>query len=390
MDSPVLTDAERTLLNHVTEQYSTLCSYYQLAKEAAELQVVQWRWSGSHIFTPVPLWYERHGIVAGRYVKQKPDVTGGAVQTGFNNDGRAVVVRDWFLRPDGEDQVNGETFYEWSDVLRERQYSTWRGSLTAKKSSEALFESDHLVCMAVYSDNIESVMRYEYESNRVVKFVEHVKSKSQQSSEFKQQQFFVEWDANELESVYRLENGKRQYQYLRLPPQFSVADTIAALADFIYPQVVDQLRTTGCTDPVAWLGIFVYPDCPVGWIGVRTVEDFTKFAGEGDLHTAWNPAESDINIAVNDYHEQTNAVLLQHYCLLNDDWQPATDLAIEVARRLSTTNYKDIMPVSEEFLVFVTDMSTNGIADFHRCLSKTVPADLLEKLRSRGWLDLQL
>jgi len=385
-----LSETELALLYAVKSQYATLCADYQMVKDTAESQVAYWRWSQSVNYSPVPFRNERHGTKPGEYVKQKPDKTGGAYETGFDHDNNVVAIREWFLRQQGEDHLNGIRLFEHGSVLKLRSYRTFRGELTAQAYGEGLVKSTQMTRWTSFSEKLEEVNHYSWLNGKLIGIEEVQNQISNKQDSFRRNQITLEWAGDALNAMYSEHGDHRQYYFLELPAGYSVRKSTDTLLEHIYPQVIEALRNTNCDEPIACLGIFVYEDRPIGWIGVKTVKEFQHYIETGDLHTDWNPAEAQINIGIDSYAEHHDAIWLQRHCMLENNWQPAVDLAIEVARKLATTDYTGIAPVSKEFMVYITDMSSNGIADFHQCLPRTVPATLLETIRKRGWLDVQI
>jgi hypothetical protein len=383
---------------------------YASLKRRSEARVVVWRWTREGCFSPYPYWFERERFNRGEVLAREPVDKRQHHAYGLDVRGRVVVER----QHTAEAQRFYETFYEHSEDGGVRTHGVrYHHDGSGRPINVETFEHDAVSGALLIAERRAqygcSRERYRREAGRIgsieIDYSEIVEGKVTPLQPYQR----VEIDHDPLGRVIEVRkiwpsDESQQVRVVYKRPQTTLG--YAALCRLVeqrlleaIPRAVERasIAETACCVVLAYDTEAAEPLPPLLGVGlVRERDELLASAPEVPLPSLlWNPAEFslfDLEALALDDDTSAGRDLESAWAALVAQMRRrgrVSDLArllSRVAWELSGRDWSTSLPVSDDFVIYATDLQ---LCDLGRNMRASLFPERLRELRRRGWLPLE-
>jgi hypothetical protein len=363
---------------------------YDQRKAAAERAVVRWEAFTSTAYDPRPYYFERYQQKRGRPVAR---ASAKSSQYGYDAQGRCVVARE----PKTKDAPAYEEFFSYRGTRAESAaYRIARGSpltyVTEQKYSAGKIVACDVLDVGPTADEVRE--RYRYTNGRL----QDIKTTVISNGNTEQHRFDILYDdAGRLIAVRKFYDYIQGHSFLPIYWNPDTAPSFDEMRKRIHQRLVELIpRAVGkrkLPGPAYCLAITYNTSKddlpPLLAIGLES-ELRRNPGGRVDKkqqQATWNPKKfqqfkpGSIPIPPDDELLRACDLFLQ-YTLSKSDLESPRKVLNDVAIELNRRDWRKQMPVTKEFVVFVTDLD-NELREMYwkRNLKESVPAAKLLQLK---------
>ena len=379
----------------IDERFGRLSEEYEQRREAARAAVVRWEWYSGDAFDLRPLFYERHFGKPGRRLDERPPADTDHERIGFDADGRPVVLEEnsGFL---GE--VSRETFRVHGEGrVEEALYSAGGDPIYLH---EYRYEGGRIRSAWMVTANGVTHEEYRYTGESVTELVvqqggERGRPGERDVSVEPVRTYRASYDdgvLTRLGIVSRDGDDVMTPIYERPPADFTIDAAYEAVRRELVariPQTVAELASENPAYCVA-LAYFSEPGPCMVYVGFEDAREELLSTPDGK-DWVWNAADMSGGIEPDlSAVEDTARLLFQELTLADADDETARpgternrELVCEVAKELNSVDWSSVLPVTDDFVVYATDME---LVDLDTNMAYCVPQSLLDAFHSRGLL----
>jgi hypothetical protein len=367
------------------ERFGQLSTQYSQRRDAAQAKVVRWQWYNWPGLDPRPLHFERDRLKPGRPVSDRPPLDINHLRIGFDADDRPVIQIEYSGFLGGRPYYN--TFWDYSqpDVVEETHFQVDDGAiyLHEHRYVEGLIRSTTAVARGG-----ASYETFAYAGDRVT-LIDWYHAQLTQKPGRRLHPFApyvtlaAEWDDQGLVRLEKRWQKANEVVYERPPAGFTIEEAGQSVHGVLVQAVRDTVSGLAVAEP-AYCVALGYTSDPLEFLVYVGLDAHRQDAS--DPYEIWGPADLDgeepVDLAV---MADTVRLLQQELALLNADnlddapgTAGARELLCAVAAELNTMDWGHILPVTEDFLVYPTDLE---LADLEANLRSCLPPDRFAWIR---------
>jgi hypothetical protein len=366
---------------------------YERRKTAAERAVVRWQAFTGTAWDPRPYYFERYQQKCGR-----PVARSGAKcsQYGFDSQGRCVIARE----PKPKDEPAYEEYFSYGGSNAESAaYRVARGNPLTYVSQQKYSGGNIVACdvLDVGSTNDEVRERYRYANGRL----HDIRTTVISNGDAEQHRFDVVYDnAGRMMAIRKYYDYIRAHSFLPIywdpktaPSYDEMRKRIRQKLVELIPQAIGKRKLS---TPAYCLAITYNTSKddlpPMLALGLESELSLNP-SGRPDKkkqQATWNPKKfkqlkpGSILIPHDDELTRSCDLFLQYTLSKSDTSSPRKTLC-DVALELNRRDWRMQMPVTKEFVVFVTDLD-NELREMYwkRDLQESIPTAKLQQLKRQG------
>jgi hypothetical protein len=367
---------------------------YARRKKSAEAKVVQWQWSTSSDRELEPLYFERNRLPRGRRLPTEPSVIKeGYVAYGLDAGGRVVVERSYAGIVDSGGRWFYETFYEYSTEQVEWVRYDYAPDKSPIAVHRANFAGERILSLVMRGKHGGSSERYIYDDSRIIEIARDAFQPSDPRPHLRtwSDRFDIHWDGlGRVEKITRSDSdGSRPSTIFQRPDK---GQTLKGLLAAIEPKLVEQVQKCAAAlrlkEP-AYSLVLAYDGegndmlPPVIGIGLeRERRQWMSERAEDAKWLLWNPAEYQHYdrepLSLTDAELRTLCDKANQEISMKEKWSAGRSLLDRVTASLRSFAWKSVLPITDDFVVFVVDFE---LSTLHQSLRKAAGAR-----RFRSWL----
>jgi hypothetical protein len=354
-------------MSDLAVRFARLADEYDHRRAAATATVVRWDWYTWPGLDLRPLHFERDCLKPGHRLDARPPLDRDVLRIGFDAAGREVVTEEY------SGFLNGRRYYETfvrhgGDVV-EAAYFGIDGPIYLHDYhfADGLMRAADMVAQGggsreSYTHTGGQIVRVEIEhgnGQRVVLQAEH--------------------DDQGLVRIVEAERQREpsQVRYERPPTGFDLQAACREVEVAFEVLIADAVARLTLDGPAACVALSYSPeDVLLFEVQAATADERNALAAI-DAEAAWAPAEFDTIADVNLESVGLLRLVRQELTLLDADdldisagAELGRQLLCAVAARLNARDWKSVLPVSEDFVVYATD---HELVDLERNLADCLP-----------------
>lgn len=392
-------------MDDLVDRWRWAFTAYAALNDAAEAAVVRWEWTDFQRYNLQPMFFRRYPG-RGRVLESQPDY--GGYQYGFDAEGRVLIegVSDNFgnwsdgFFSYGDDTVEciRYSFFEpFLPVevsryrLLDRRVTTFEQFAISIGPLSGAHTPDDLYAL---TEKLRAQRRdrqtYLYEGHRLVRVKREyeVIGLSHKVSE----EVFTYDEQGRLTRIELLQTGQPSKVVMyRRPAKGQTHKTLVEnVRKGLVSAVVDRLRQAALTELV-YCVVLAYHAVdryfpPLLMIGRESYRrDIMIHSGDEAHYSLYPPLEflPELMLEVAVSSIETDCQLLEQQLMAAQDWDTATQVLRDVAADLMRLPWQDVMPVTDDFVVFAVDAECDDIGE---AIAASCGAERLADLTARGLL----
>jgi hypothetical protein len=345
-------------LTTLETRFENLPQDYPRLRSAALQAARSWEWYSGAVFDLRPLHYERDRLKRGQRLSHRPPLDQDHHMVGFDADGRPVVIFEY------SGFLSGKLYYE-----TYRDYSSWPGVV-----EESHFE---------YTGRPMYLNRYSYVDERIrmaemtsvggsgYEVYEYMGGAVTRINVFHNNKPYISinaaYDQGGLVRLAKIWDTSIELVYERPPPSFTIEDAYRAVLGELVRQVPLAVRDLGIDLPSCCVVLVYQSEFPLD------VMVHVGISGE------WFPSEMHDQAEVDLSAVAGTARLLAQELALGGREELGRDLLCAAAARLNAADWRDTLPITDDFVVFAMDLE---LMDVDRNLAACVPPERLARPRA--------
>lgn len=399
-------DFDPTILINRYNEFLDPANYERL-KQQIEPQVVEWRWATDDMFPLEPLQEYRPYPCKGKWLKpgKEPDYYNMMLH-GLDANGKVLIIH---IPYSPESYHNGEIteryyIYE-EDKINIVQYSDFRLRTVKYFISYSYNEGRPYRQQIINGGSINDT--WYYWNNQILEFEEGCEWLSGASVLEPidiNNTFEIKWHGRntfqydldgQLQKIVKqdLSNGEEQLVYLRTRSGESIKELAPVIEDLLVEEIRRIVTNAHITSP-AYCMILGYNSedthCVLPpFILIGLDEERQRIISEGNeiQYYLWAPDElrercPEVNLS--DPEVLAKCLLFTQLMSLKHSASSGYKILRSVAKRLSSMDWSNILPVTSDFIVFAADNASE--IDLMKDMKESVPADKLADLKKRKLL----
>ncbi len=354
--------------------FARLPEEYKRWRAAGDAAAVRWEWYSDDAFDLRPLHYERDLRKPGRRLPERPSTDTDVHGIGFDAEDRPVVFREYTGVLDGE--LYYETFRDYgADVVTEAHFYADGNPIYLHQYQ---FDAGLIRSALIAATGGGGSEQYSYTGGQVtrVDITYGAREDGELSPLEPHQVINAEFDAAGL---VRLEvdwvGQETELKYERPPADFTVEQACQTMHRELVTQVPAAVRELGIDEPAYCVALAYFPEDPL---------DIMVYVGAADEREdgsdIWSPADMGADTMPDLSAVADTMRLLAQELTLAEDWERARDLLCAVAAELNTQDWSQVLPVTDDFVVYAVDFE---LTDLDNNLPACVPEHRLAMLYER-------
>ncbi|MEU8004495.1 hypothetical protein AB0B66_25335 [Catellatospora sp. NPDC049111] len=365
-------------MSDLAARFAKLASERDCRRSAATALVKRWDWYTWPGLDPRPLRFERDLLKAGRRLDARPPIGRDVLRIGFDAEDRAVVTEEYSGFLDG--RLYYETFVRYDgDVVEAAHFDTDEPIyLHEYRFVDGLMRSADMIARRGSGREV-----YAYTEGRIsgVQIEHDGRARSTLTAEH---------DDHGLVRVVEVMDRRSEVRYERPPAGFDLDAACRSIEDALLTLIPDAVARLTIDGPAACVALGYFQSNALSFEVYAATPDERAALAAIDVLAAWAPEDFATSTHVDLDDAASVRLLRQELTLLDADDRDAAAgseigrrLMCAVAARLNLRDWSDVLPVTDDFVVYPVDLE---LVDLKRNLADCLPPDRLARLRERGLL----